>query len=87
LGEFRIAVVDQVALPQEESINGVSSLPAALLHKGSRRVRRDARDVDTPRGEFHNHEHALGHQAVPGRDLDREKVRGRKDVPVQFQEL
>jgi hypothetical protein len=58
-----------------------------MLHKGSSRVRRDARDVDAPRGEFHDHEHVVGHQAVPRRDLDREKVRGCEDVPVQFEEL
>ena len=79
--------MDQGALPHEEYITRIGELPGALLHESRRGMRRDARDVDAPRGEFHHHEHVVGYQAVPWRDLDREKVRGSEDAPVQFEEL
>jgi hypothetical protein len=87
LGEFRISVVDQVPLTQEETLKGINQLPGALDHEDVRGMWGEARDLNTPCGQFHHHEHVVRDQAMPGRHLHREEVCGGQDLPVELQEL
>jgi hypothetical protein len=79
--------MEQVPLAQEKSIEGIGKLSSTLLHKGSGGMRRDPRNLHAPRGQLHDHEDIIGHQATPGGDLHGEEVRGRKDLPVELEEL
>src|SRR3989442_366019 len=44
--ELRIPIVDQIALAQEKSLEGIGQLPSALLHEGGGRMGGDASNVD-----------------------------------------
>ena len=60
--------MDEIPFSEQAPVAGIGQWTGTLLHERRGRVRRDARDVDAPRGQFHDHEHVVGHQAVPCRD-------------------
>jgi len=79
--------MDEIPLPQQEPVEGVGSLPSALLHEGCGGRRRDAGNLHAPCGQFHHDEPIVRHQAVPRRDFDGEEVGRREDGPMQPQKL
>jgi len=79
--------VDQIPFPQEETLKGIRQLPGALLHEGRRGMRGDARNLYAPCGQLHDHEHVVGHQAMPCRHLHGEEIRGGQHFPVELEEL
>jgi hypothetical protein len=48
---------------------------------------RDAGNFDAPCAQLHHHQHIVGHQPMPGGDLNREEVRGSLDFPMKCEEL
>jgi hypothetical protein len=77
LGECCVPVMDQIPFPEEKTIARVRQLARALLHKGSRGMGRDAGHLHAPCGEFHDDEHVICDETVPGRHLHGEAVRRR----------
>ncbi len=55
LRKFGVSVVDELSLASQEPVTGIGQLPGALLHEGGSGMRRDACDVDAPRGQFYHH--------------------------------
>src|SRR5262245_33629743 len=55
--KFRVAIVNQIPLTQEEAIQRIRQLPGTLRHEGSSRMGGDARKMHPPCTEFHHHQH------------------------------
>jgi hypothetical protein len=79
--------MDQVLLIHEEPLKGIRELPSPLLHEGHRGMRCDPRNLHAPRGQFHNKEDVVRHEAVPRRHLYGEEVGRGEDHPVYLEAL
>jgi hypothetical protein len=76
--------MDEIAGPEEESIDGVRQLSGTLWHEGSSRMWCHTCHRDLPGGQFHDNPHVVRHEAVPGGDFDREGVRRGENLSVQL---
>jgi hypothetical protein len=79
--------MDEIAFPEEASIDGVRQLSGTLLHESGSRMWCHACNVDLPGGQFHDNQHVVRQEAVPGGDFDREEGRRGENLPVKRQEL
>ena len=86
-GEEPIAVADQIALSEQEAVEGVGEVPRHLLHPLATGVVGNADDVYSAHGERDDEEHVVPDQANGMPDLNREEVGRCKDIPVSLQEL
>jgi hypothetical protein len=69
LSEFDVPIVEQIAFPQEASVERIRQLSGALLHERGRGMRRDAGDLNPSRGQFDDKENIVGRQAMPRGDV------------------
>jgi hypothetical protein len=85
----RVSVVDEGALAQEASLQGIGQLAGALLHEGGGGLWCQSCHLSTPWRQLHHHHHEniIGDEVVPRRDLNGEKVRGYEPFPEQPQTL
>jgi len=74
VGEFRVAIHQQIILPAQESVFGVAQIPGGLTHPQFVMIRGASGEVHAPRGQFHDEEQITGNQAASGPDLDRGEV-------------
>src|SRR5215468_3907512 len=86
LREERIAVVNQVATSQQESIFAVRPVSCDLTHPGTAQRSGDAADLDATRLKVHHEGHEVPNEASPRDRFDREEIRGRDRAPMRLQE-
>ena len=87
LREHGITVHEDVGLAEQESVEGIGQVPEHLFHPGAMWPMNDAGDLDQARLEIDHEQDVVAHQAMPGEDLDREEIGGRKRAPVSVEEL
>jgi hypothetical protein len=79
----RIAIEDDVLHVAQEAIAGGGQVPSDLRHPGLVRLICDPSDLHGARLQLHNEEDDVADQAAQGEDLDGEKVRRCKAVPMR----
>ena len=84
--EFAVAIHDQESLVPEKAVHRVRDVPSDLHHPGSVWVRRNSRDMDSSRREFHDEQDVEGNESTESPYLDGEEVGGRKAFPVRLEE-
>src|SRR5258706_11796590 len=82
----RIAVVNEVAAPEQESVFAVRPVSSDLTHPGSVGRHGDSSDLDLTGLEVDHEQHEVANEPPPRDPFDREEV-GRGDrSPVRLQE-
>lgn len=87
LREQRVAVMDEILLPQQEAIPAIGEVSSRLRHPRPIGVMGDAAEADFPRGDVFHEQDVISDQPVLGENLRRGEVAGRDDVPVDLDEL
>ena len=86
ISELRVAIHDQVSLAIKKAVLDIGQVPGDLLHPGFRRIHSAAREVNSPRGHFHDEEQIVRDQSSHGPDFDRREVDGTQHVPMRLDE-
>src|SRR5215831_12760639 len=79
--------MDERAFAQKKAIEVIGELPNTLLHEGGIGMWGDPGNLHSSRAQLHHHQDIVGHEPMPGGNLDGKKVSGSKDFPVKFEKL
>ncbi len=81
-----VAIQDQVALLEEESVESIGQIVSHLEHEVAVRIRCDAGDVDASSRELQEEQDVIGDEAPGPGHHDREEVGSSQRFPVCLQE-
>src|SRR4029453_7780839 len=87
IGEARIAVMEEEALPREASVIGIGERATALDHPGAVRLADDAGNLHPSRRKVDHEQDGEARQPTGGPDFDRKEIRGREDASMPAEEL
>jgi len=82
-----VAVMVQVALANQNSVDSVGKIPRNLMHPQSVRRPSDATQFDLPRRKLHEKQYRESLQSLPGPRFNGEEISGYNQFPMAGQEL
>jgi hypothetical protein len=86
LTELGVAIHEQIAHTQKESIERVRKVPSNLLHPALRRIHSATGEMNATGGHLHYEKHIESDQSTLGPHFNRCEVDCAQNVPVGLQE-